>query len=115
MAGCKYALVDCIAGCGQRIQRRKITDHVKKDCVKRWVKCPRCKKETTFEKLQVRRIIIILATSGDNRVHRVRCKNRGPVNEVGMAGKRKRCLPFHKTVVFMVLTFQLGFSGGNAL
>lgn len=52
MASCKYALVDCIAGCGQKIQRRKISDHVKKDCVKRWVKCPRCKKETNFENLQ---------------------------------------------------------------
>ena len=89
MAGCKYALVNCIAGCGQRIQRRKITDHVKKDCVKRWVKCPRCKKETTFEKLQVRRITLILAAAGDNCVHRARRKKRGPVNEVGMAGKKK--------------------------
>ena len=53
MANCKYAQVDCIAGCGQKVQRRKITEHVKKDCIKRWVKCPRCKKETTFENLQV--------------------------------------------------------------
>ncbi|CAH3110825.1 hypothetical protein pdam_00000405 [Pocillopora damicornis] len=52
MANCKYAQVDCIAGCGQKVQRRKITEHVKKDCIKRWVKCPRCKKETTFENLQ---------------------------------------------------------------
>lgn len=89
MAGCKYALVDCIAGCGQRIQRRKITDHVKKDCVKRWVKCPRCKKETTFEKLQVRRIIIIiLATTGDNYcAHRVRCKNTERACKRGWDGR----------------------------
>ncbi|PFX32985.1 TNF receptor-associated factor 4 [Stylophora pistillata] len=52
MANCKYAQVECIAGCGQKVQRRKITEHVKKECVKRWVKCPRCKKETTFENLQ---------------------------------------------------------------
>lgn len=57
MANCKYAPVDCIAGCGQKIQRRKISDHVKKDCVKRWVKCPGCKKETTFERLQVRTLL----------------------------------------------------------
>lgn len=53
MANCKYVQVDCIVGCGQKVQRRKITEHVKKDCIKRWVKCPRCKKETTFENLQV--------------------------------------------------------------
>ena len=62
MANCKYAQVDCIAGCGQRIQRRKVTDHVKKDCVKRWMKCPRCKKETTFEKLKVRSFTVQLSS-----------------------------------------------------
>ena len=92
MAGCKYALVDCIAGCGQRIQRRKITDHVKKDCVKRWVKCPLCKKETTFEKLQVRRIIIYWL----------------------LLGKAMPPIPQNSNV-FIVLTVQLGFSVGNAL
>lgn len=50
LSGCKLVSVECEHGCGEWLQRRHITAHVKEQCMKRPYSCSYCQEyESTYE------------------------------------------------------------------
>ena len=50
---CKYVIVDCPNLCGRRTTRKKMDDHLRKECAKRRVTCSRCRREMSRDQVQV--------------------------------------------------------------
>ncbi|XP_031549449.1 TNF receptor-associated factor 4-like isoform X2 [Actinia tenebrosa] len=49
---CKYVLADCPYICGAKVQKCEMSEHTHKDCPKRRVNCPKCRREMTYEQLK---------------------------------------------------------------
>ena len=47
--GCPYGITDCTLGCGDRMQRRGLPDHLQHHCLLRKVECKYCGLEAAYE------------------------------------------------------------------
>ncbi|KAE8582431.1 hypothetical protein XENTR_v10020123 [Xenopus tropicalis] len=39
---CNYALIPCHTGCGHRVMRKQLADHLESECPNNTIKCPKC-------------------------------------------------------------------------
>ncbi|OCT65333.1 hypothetical protein XELAEV_18041573mg [Xenopus laevis] len=85
---CNYTLIPCHTGCGHRVMRKQLADHLESNCPNNFIKCPKCAQHFSSNEFPKHKCDKSLTDDQSHRKHEHLVKGKGQ-NGNGNSKKEK--------------------------